>query len=125
MGNTSDFDNNDSNPSEVSADGSRNSDKEPNNSGDVGTWDTANEHLFSVLRLTTTGAARSVLLKFEPRNDRPGNGGQTWLTLKNKYQNTSRQRRRTVLRRLDNGIMRSDIYFNVLLSEVFQLRDES
>ena len=32
------------------------------------------EHLFSVLRPTTTGAARSVLLKFEPRNGQPGNG---------------------------------------------------
>ena len=37
------------------------------NGDDIEAWDTASEHLFSVLRLTTTGAARSVLLKFEPK----------------------------------------------------------
>ena len=37
--------------------------------------------LFSVFRLTTTGAARSVLLKFEPRNGQPGNGRQAGLAL--------------------------------------------
>ena len=36
--------------------------REPSNSDDINAWDSANEHLFSVLRLTTTGAARSVLL---------------------------------------------------------------
>ena len=70
---TSDFDDNDLSPSEVSADGSRNSDEEPNNSDDIEAWDTANEHLFNVLRLTTAGTAQSVLLKFEPRNGRLGN----------------------------------------------------
>ena len=44
--------------------------------------------------------------------------------LRNKYQNTSRQRRRILLRRLDNGVMRPDIDPDVFLSEVFQLRDE-
>ena len=64
--NTGDFDYTDSNPSEENAHGSRNSDKEPNNRDDIKTWDTENEHRFSVLRLTTTGAVRSVLWKFEP-----------------------------------------------------------
>ena len=77
-----DFDDNDSNPSEVSAYGSHNSDEDPNNSDDIKAWDTANEHLFSVLRLTTAGAARSVLLKFEPRNGRPGNGREGRIALK-------------------------------------------
>ena len=123
--NTSDFDINGSNSSdEVSVDVSHNSDEEPNNSDDIEAWDTANERLFSVLRLTTTGAARSVLLKFEPRNGRAGDGKETWVALKNKYQNTSRQRRRTLLRRLDNSEMRSDIDPDAFLSEVFQLRDE-
>ena len=40
--------------------------REPSNVDDIKAWDSANEHLFSVLRLTTTGAARSVLLQFEP-----------------------------------------------------------
>ena len=60
--NTSDFNDNDSNPSEVSADGSRNLDDEPSNSDDIKAWYTGNEHLFSVLRLIITGAARSVRL---------------------------------------------------------------
>ena len=59
--NTCDSDNKTSNLSEVSAHESRNSDKEPNNSDDIEAWDSANEHLFRILRLTTTGAARGVL----------------------------------------------------------------
>ena len=118
------IDDNDSNPSEVSAVGSRNSDQEPSNSDDIEAWDTANEHLFSVLRLTTTAAARSVLFRFEPKNGQPGNGREVWLALKNKYQNTSRHGRITLLRRLDNSVMRSDIDPDVFLSEVFLLRDE-
>ena len=39
--NASDIDDNDSNPSEVSADGSRNSDEESNNSDDIDAWDAA------------------------------------------------------------------------------------
>ena len=66
--NASDIDDNDSNPGEVSAVGFRDSDEKPSNNDDIEAWDTANEHLFSVLRLTTTGAAQSVLLKFEPKN---------------------------------------------------------
>ena len=49
--------------------------KEPQNSVNIKTWDLANEHLVSVLSLTTTGAARSVLLKFELKKGQPGNGG--------------------------------------------------
>ena len=36
--------------------------REPSNVDDFNAWDSANEHLFSVLRLTTTSAKRSVLL---------------------------------------------------------------
>ena len=36
--------------------------REPSNVDDIKAWDSANEHLLSVLRLTTTGAARSLLL---------------------------------------------------------------
>ena len=69
-----DIDDNDySNPSEVSAVGSPNSDEQPSNSDNIEAWDTANEHLLRV-RLTTLGPARSVLLKFEPKNCQPGNG---------------------------------------------------
>ena len=50
--------------------------REPSNVDDIKIWDSADEHLFSVLRLTTTGAARSVLLQFEPKCGRPGDGKQ-------------------------------------------------
>ena len=118
------MDDNDSNPSDVNGHGSGSINEESQNSDDTKAWDSENKHLFSVLWLTTTDEACSVLLKFEQKNGRPGDGRQVWLALKNKYQNTSRQRRRTLLRRLDNSVMRSDINPDVFLSEFFQLRDE-
>ena len=63
-------------------------------------------------------------MKFDPRNGRPENGREARLALKNKYQNTSHQRKRELLRRLDNSVMRSDVDPDVFLSEVFQLLDE-
>ena len=78
-----------------------------------------------IQQMTTLSAARSVLLKFKPRNNRLVNGREAWLALKNKYQNTCRQRKRILLRRLDNSAMMSDIIdSDVFLSEVFQLQDE-
>ena len=54
--------------------------REPSNVDDIKAWGSANERLFSVLRLTTTGAARSVLLQqFEPKYGKPGDGKQAWL----------------------------------------------
>ena len=41
--------------------------REPSNVEYIKAWDSANEHLFNVLRLTTTGAARSVMLQFETK----------------------------------------------------------
>ena len=78
--------------------------------------------MYVCMYVTTSGAARSVLLTFEPRNGQPGNSREAWVVLKNKYQNTSRQRRRTLLRWLDNSVVRSDVDPDVFLSEVFQLR---
>ena len=91
---------------------------------DIKAWNSANEHLFSVLRLTTTGAARSVLLQFELKYNRPGDGKRAWLALQSKYQNNSRQRRRTLLRLLDNSVMKPDTDPDVFLSEINQIRDE-
>ena len=62
--------------------------REPSNNVDgMKAWDLANLHLFSVPRLITTGAARSVLLQFEPNYGRPGDGKEAWLALQSKYQN--------------------------------------
>ena len=38
--------------------------REPSNVDDITAWDSANEYMFSVLKLTTSVAARSVLLQF-------------------------------------------------------------
>ena len=101
-----------------------NDEREPSNIDDINPWDSANEHLFSALRLTTTDAARSVLLQFETRPGRPGDGKQAWLALQSKYQNDSRQRRRTLLRRLDNSVMKPDTDPDVFLSEINQICNE-
>ena len=98
--------------------------REPSIIDDINAWDSANEHFFSVLRLTTKGAARSVLLQFEPQPGRPGDGKQAWLALQSKYQNNSRQRRRTLLRRLDNSVMKSDTDPDVFLSDINQICNE-
>ena len=98
--------------------------REPSNIDDVNAWDSANEHLLSVSRLTTKGAARSVLLQFEPQPGRPGDGKQAWLALQSKYQNNSRQRRRTLWRRLDNSVMKSDTDPDVFLSDINQICNE-
>ena len=71
-----------------------------------------------------TGAAQSILLQFEPKHCRPGDGKQAWLALQSKYQNNSRQRRRTLLRRLDNSVMKPDTDPDVFLSEINLIRDE-
>ena len=41
--------------------------REPSNVDDIKVQDSTNEHVFSVLRLATMGAARSVLLQFEQK----------------------------------------------------------
>ena len=115
---------NGSNPRGVSGHDSGSLNEELQNSDDIKACNPANKYLFGVLRLTTTGAARSVLLKFERKNGQLSDGKQARLALKNKYQNTSRQLRRTLLRRLDSSVMRSDIDPDVFFSQVFQLRDE-
>ena len=96
----------------------------PINIDNIKAWDSANEHLFSVLILPTTGAARSVLLQFEPKHGSSGDGKQASLALQSKYKNNSGQRRRTLLRHLDNSMIKPDTDPNVFLSEINQIRDE-
>ena len=74
--------------------------------------------------MTITDVARSVLLQFEPKLGRLGDGKQAWLALQSKYRNSSRQCRRTLLRRLDNSVMNPDTDPDVFLSEINQIRDE-
>ena len=46
------------------------------------------------------------------------------MALQSKYQNRYRQRRRTLLRGLDNSVIKANTDPDVFLSEVDQLRDE-
>ena len=62
------------NPSDVRRHDSGSLNDEPQNSDYIKAWYLVNERLFSVYSLSTTGAVRSVLLKFELRNGQPGNG---------------------------------------------------
>lgn len=65
-----------------------------------------NIQLYSVLYLTTKGAAASFLLLCEPRADYLADGKAAGDGLVEKYFNSSRQRRRILVRQLDGMIMR-------------------
>ena len=69
-------------------------------------------------------SAHSVLRQFEPKNGQPAHGKRAWLPSKNKDQDTSRERRRTLLRRLDNSVIRADTDSDIFIYEIYQLRDE-
>ena len=97
---------------------------EPSNVDDIKTWDSANEHLLIFFRLTTAGAMRSVLLQFKPKFGRSDDGKQAWLALESKYQNSSQQRRQTLLRHLNNSVIKFDIDPDVFMSEINRIRDE-
>ena len=79
---TSDFHDNDSNPIDVSGHDLGGSNEESQNGDNIKACDSANVHLFIVLRLIITCATRSVLLKFKQKNGQPGDGRQAWLALK-------------------------------------------
>ena len=51
----------------------------------ISAWDSSNEYLLSVLRLTIIVSARSVLLQLEPKSGRPGDGKKAWLDIQSKY----------------------------------------
>ena len=88
-------------------------DCEPFNLDDIKAWVLANEHSFSSLRLTTIGAAQSVLLQIEPKMVNLPTEKKAWLALQRKCQNSSRQLRRTMLRHLDHTIMKAETDPNI------------
>ena len=63
-------------------------------------------------------------MQYEPKFGRPGDRRQAWLVLQSKYQNISRQRRQTLLGRLDNSVMKADTDSAFFLSEINQIRHE-
>lgn len=98
-------------------------------------WVTANEKLFSVIFLTTTGAASFLIQRLEPKDGQPGTDGinrtstnadgqGAWNGLLSKYQNTSKQRRRILMRRLDNMKMEQGQDPDVFMVQVHALKDE-
>ena len=74
MENGSDFDNDDYNPTEVTGHNLGSLIDEPHNSDAIKAGGSANERLFSGLRLPSTDAARSVVWRFEPMYSQPADG---------------------------------------------------
>ena len=64
------------------------------------------------------------MLQLEPKFGRPGDGKQAWLALQSTHERSSRQRRRTPLRRLDDGVIKRVSDPDVFPSEINQIRDE-
>ena len=86
-------------------------------------WDQANAALFSVLFLITTGPAGSLMSKFESKLGKRANGQEAWRALLVKYENNSTQRRRTLMRKLDNSKIEGGQDQDVFV-QVEQLVDE-
>lgn len=73
------------------------------NEEEISKWRKDNAALFSVLYLTTIGAAGSILTKFEGKKAGENSDGQAaWQFMREKYENNSSQRRRILMRKLDN-----------------------
>ena len=89
-------------------------------------WDAYNKQLYSVLFLCTKGAANIVLVRFARR---PGSRQQpdrqaAWRAIGEKCLNSSQQRRRILMRKLNGMTMRSNQDPHEYLFEVCQQRDE-
>lgn len=73
------------------------------NEDEIFKWKKNNAALFSILYLTTVGAAGSILTKFEAKKEGEFSDGQgAWRFMRGKYENNSSQRRRILMRKLDN-----------------------
>ena len=98
MDNPDEGDVNDTDPSEGNGNDTGNIGRHySSNIDDIMAWYLANEHLLSVLRLTTTGAALRLLLQSEKK---------ARLALQSKHKSTSWQHRRSRMRRLDNRMVK-------------------
>ncbi|CAN0018277.1 unnamed protein product, partial [Sphacelaria rigidula] len=91
---------------------------------EVERWDRCNQQLFHVLYLSTTGPAASYLLRFQPKGSEKPNGKRAWGALISKYQNSSKQRTRILMRELNSVTMSPGQDPDTFLSKVYQLRDE-
>ncbi|CAM9554146.1 unnamed protein product, partial [Sphacelaria rigidula] len=87
-------------------------------------WDRYNEQSFNVLYLSITGSAASYLSRFQPKGSEKPNVKSAWEGLVAKYQNSSKQRRRLLMRQLDTMTISPGQDPDVFLVKLFQLRDE-
>ena len=94
------------------------------NKVEVDNWDTCNEKLLTILYLTTTGPASSYLLRYEPKGLAKPNGKIAWEALIAKYENSSQQRRRILIRQLDNLKMSPRQDPDEFLTKMSELRDQ-
>ena len=62
--------------------------------------------------------------KFEPKIGKRANGQEAWRALLVKYKNNSKQRRRTLMRKLDNSTMEDGQDPDVFFVQVEQLVDD-
>ena len=62
--------------------------------------------------------------KFEPKIGKRANGQEAWRALLVKYKNNSKQRRRTLMRKLDNSTMEDGQDPDVFFVQVEQLADD-
>ena len=85
--------------------------------------DQDNAALFSVLFLIT-GPAGSLMFKSESKLGKRANGQEAWRALLVKYKNNSKQRRRTLMRKLDNSTMEDGQDPDVFFVQVEQLADD-
>ena len=69
-----------------------------NNIGDIQTWHRGNRRLYDFLFLSTSGAAARFLLSFKPKQGEVANGKAAWGGFVNKYQNSTRQRKKCILK---------------------------
>ena len=67
----------------------------PLNRNEIRAWEKTNAALYSVLFLTTSGAARCLLRKYETKKGQKADGREAWLALNRKYENTSSHRGRS------------------------------
>ena len=89
-------------------------------------WDAYNKQMYGVLFLCTKDAANSFLVRFAGRPDsrQQPDGQASYRTTSEKHLNSSMQRRRILMRKLDGMAMIPNQDPDEYLGEVFQQRDE-
>ena len=86
-------------------------------------WDGVNHNLFSILYLTTSGPAFSVVCRFEgkTREDGVGHGQDAWAALRETFDGCSREALRAAHRELETvkcGQMKIPLIFSTIMTGV-------